>query len=831
MFRSLHRIFALAALALALPAQAQLDPPARVGRLSIVENEVIFRVDRNDQGGPATINWPVSNGAVLETGRSGRAEVWIGSTAYRLADDSQIEFPVIDDRRVDVKISGGTLAVSTLDRDQVDDVAIATPEGNIRFLTPGRYRIDVLGDRTELSVQAGRAIFDGGQRATPVNAGQMVSRWNDGQEGIYGARSNDSFDHWVAQRENATLASTARRYVSPHMTGYQDLDGYGDWRSAPDYGTVWYPRGLADDWAPYRDGRWAWVAPWGWTWIDAAPWGFTPFHYGRWALIGGRWGWVPGRLVPRPVYAPALVGWVGNPGWNIRFSFGAAPAVGWFPLGPREVYVPSHRYSAGYVQQLNITHVHDVKIIDRARHERPANYAYAGQSRALTVVPANVLREGRPINAAERHRHDRGNLPQVPIARRGADADWLAPARSAVRPQERDMRRSDADHRDSGRDRRSPDNRFDSDARRRGPETMAIPPTARDAGIERRERSRREALPDPAAPTFDPGRRGESRLEPQAFGRPGAMDNERQPGMERRDASRRMPDQPLADPARRETAPNSQPPLPERGRDGFRRHIEAGAAPRPSDAPGQGTRELRDFPRADRSPPRPPEAAPTVANPPSRELRDASRPPDAPAARRDAPGFEQRSGDTTRREPAPTGQAPLPERGRDGFRRPAEPSAAPRPADAPPQGARELRDFPRAERGQPRPAEPAPMIANPPPSRELSQPRTQEAPAMRREMPAFEQRGGEPRPAPMAQPPREVREMPRQERAAPPPVMQRQEAPRPAPEFRAPPPQREAPPPRMEAPRPPPAQMQPPPPPAQQQQGNKGRRDEERGGR
>jgi hypothetical protein len=46
-------------------------------------------------------------------------------------------------------------------------------------------------------------------------------------------------------------------------------------------------------WAPYRHGHWAHVMPWGWTWIDDALWGFVPFHYGRWAMLGGGWGWVP----------------------------------------------------------------------------------------------------------------------------------------------------------------------------------------------------------------------------------------------------------------------------------------------------------------------------------------------------------------------------------------------------------------------------------------------------------------------------------------------------------------------------------------------------------
>ena len=113
------------------------------------------------------------------------------------------------------------------------------------------------------------------------------------------------------------------------------MDDNGDWRPDPGYGNVWYPR-VAAGWAPYREGHWAWIAPWGWTWVDDEPWGYAPFHYGRWLSIRGRWGWVPGPPEVRPVYAPALVVFVGGGG-----GFGGN--MGWFPLGPREVYVPSYR--------------------------------------------------------------------------------------------------------------------------------------------------------------------------------------------------------------------------------------------------------------------------------------------------------------------------------------------------------------------------------------------------------------------------------------------------------------------------------------------------------
>ena len=229
----------------------------------------------------------------------------------------------------------------------------------------------------------------------------MATIGGRGSVSIESAPYGDDFDTWVSARDNEEKSALTRRNVSPYMTGYQDLDAYGDWDSADDYGTVWYPRVVAAGWAPYRDGRWAWVEPWGWTWIDAAPWGFAPFHYGRWVQVGGRWGWAPGAYTARPVYAPALVGWYGNPGWNASFRYGSAPAVGWFPLAPREVYVPAYRTSPTYLRQMNVTHVTNAREIERAaRPDYQPHYRHSGQPHAVTVVPANTLREGKPVAGA-----------------------------------------------------------------------------------------------------------------------------------------------------------------------------------------------------------------------------------------------------------------------------------------------------------------------------------------------------------------------------------------------------------------------------------------------
>ncbi len=222
------------------------------------------------------------------------------------------------------------------------------------------------------------------------------------------------FEKWADDREERAARSESTRYVSREVIGYEDLDEYGYWRSEPEYGHVWYPRSVAVGWAPYRYGHWVWVGPWGWTWMDDAPWGFAPFHYGRWAHVGSRWGWVPGPRAYRPVYAPALVAWVGGPSVSVSVSFGSG--IGWFPLGPREVYVPGYRASPYHINNVNISntviinsnHIHSA-YVDRGRNE---HYAYRGRGDAVTVVSRDDFTRGRPV---ERHQirgndWDRGNI-------------------------------------------------------------------------------------------------------------------------------------------------------------------------------------------------------------------------------------------------------------------------------------------------------------------------------------------------------------------------------------------------------------------------------------
>ena len=614
MFRSLRFIVALLAVLGATLALA--DPPARVGRLALVENGVNFRVDRNDAGGPASINWPVSSGAEVDTERRGRAEIWVGSTAFRLAGSSELRFPLVDDRQINAQLLSGTLAVSILESDQSDDVTVLTPQGRVRFARSGRYRIEVEGDQTVLTTQAGAASFDDGERRMPVEVGQRAAFYGGGRMRIENAEAQDAFDQWVATRESAALANAGPRHVSPAMTGYQDLDAYGDWQSQPDYGAVWYPRAVADDWAPYRFGRWVWLAPWGWTWVDSAPWGFAPFHYGRWVQVRGRWGWAPGSYVARPVYAPALVAWIGNPGWNVSFGFGSALAVGWFPLAPREVYVPGFRASPAYVRQINVTHIQDRRIVDQAlRDGPPRHYAYRDMPRAVTVVPAQHLREGRPITAGELGRHDQRELARAPQPMAMPDRRLLPPE-NLRRGREAPAVRSGAPEAPVIRSEpqiRPPNARQPSAPEARPQDAMPVPPRAIDG---------------PRAPrVWQDAPRGETRpivREPQSM---------RPPESGRGEIERRAP------PAVRILPEQRAAPGPDAGwRD-----------QRPAPPGRDLSRENRGMPRQEMPAPRPREMPPPMPQAAPQPMRAPPPPAAAPAPRGEARAPEQGRGNNPER--------------------------------------------------------------------------------------------------------------------------------------------------------------------------------------
>jgi hypothetical protein len=384
----------------------QPDVPGRAARLGLVTGTVSFQPGSVDDWVPATPNRPLTTGDRLWTEADSRAEVHLGSAAMRLSGRTNFSFINLDDRTAQVQLSLGTLSVRVRRLAEDEVIEVDTPQVALSLLRPGEYRIDVneQGDTSIVTVRSGQAEATAGQAFTIQPRQQVrIASAGEGAAPTFDQRDmppGDAFDNWCQDRDRREDMSQSSRYVSRDTPGYADLDAAGTWRNDPTYGNVWTPTSVGPDWAPYRTGHWAWIAPWGWTWVDDAPWGYAPFHYGRWVFVGGGWAWVPGPVVvaARPVYAPALVAWVGGPSFGVSVGIGGGAAVGWFALGPREVFVPAYGYSPAYIERVNVT---NTVIVNRAvfANVSVANVTYVnrGVAGAVIAVPGGAFVSGRPV--------------------------------------------------------------------------------------------------------------------------------------------------------------------------------------------------------------------------------------------------------------------------------------------------------------------------------------------------------------------------------------------------------------------------------------------------
>jgi hypothetical protein len=403
------------------PAQAQaqaqaqvVDPPTRVARLNYVQGAVSFQPAGEQDWLEADINRPLTTGDNLWADKDSRGEIHIGATSIRLSSDTGISFLNLDDRTVQLQLAQGTIEVHLRRLEPGNAFEIDTPNLAFTLAASGEYRIqsDPDGNSTAIIVREGAGQVTGAGESYDLTAGQQYI-FNGTDQLTFDAQAApefDNFEDWCQAQDQRENSSASARYVSRDVDGYYDLDGNGDWQTDPDYGAVWVPAGVAVGWAPYRYGHWVWIGPWGWTWVGDEPWGFAPYHYGRWAQVrGGNWGWVPGPMVVRPVYAPALVGFVGGAGFGVGVGFGSGfSGVAWFPLGPRDVYIPGYRASPRYVQNINVTNTRVVNVtqvttaynnylVNRNVGASRVDYTYAHNAVAVTAVSRETFVGAKPV--------------------------------------------------------------------------------------------------------------------------------------------------------------------------------------------------------------------------------------------------------------------------------------------------------------------------------------------------------------------------------------------------------------------------------------------------
>lgn len=391
----------------AAASAADYDPPGRVARVNLLDGSGAMQPAGTDDWVDDLLNRPLTGGDKLWVDAQSRAEMHIGSTAIRLGSSTAVQVLAVDDRNVRLRLTAGSLSLRIRGFDNDDRFDIETPAGQISIEQPGGYRLDVddRDEQTHVAVWSGQAAVTGrfGTGLVHSNEGAELYGGDEPAVELAAAGDTDDLDSWAEDRDAREDQSRAARYVSRDVVGYEELDDYGDWVVDPDYGAVWVPQSVGADWAPYRNGYWSWITPWGWTWIDSEPWGFAPCHYGRWVHRRRGWAWAPGaREERRPVYAPALVAWRGahDPDRD------HAPRVGWVPLGYNEVYEPAYRASRNYLRAVNLSNTRlrhgDVERYFDAQQRnagqgperRYANEAVPG---AYTVVTRDTFTSARPV--------------------------------------------------------------------------------------------------------------------------------------------------------------------------------------------------------------------------------------------------------------------------------------------------------------------------------------------------------------------------------------------------------------------------------------------------
>jgi uncharacterized protein DUF6600 len=329
-------------LLVSLTTRAQeVAPPnaATPPRLSLVEGQVSFLRPGAQDWAPARVNTALAASDSIYTGPSSNAEFQIGKRAYvRVGESTQLQITDLEPDYLQIKVTAGEASVDLRELLPGHTVEVDTPNAAFTIEHVGYYRFNVDQQSTTLITRRGGsatlAAANGQTMRASASEELVISGAEPATLQTYAAPDLDSWDRWNYSRTDALLDSMSVRYVPPDVYGAADLDHSGSWRTVPEYGPIWIPDAVPPGWAPYSAGHWLYDPVFGWTWVDDAPWGWAPYHYGRWVFLNGYWAWAPGPVVARPVYAPALVAWLGG----VRISAGVG--VGWVALGWGEPLVP-----------------------------------------------------------------------------------------------------------------------------------------------------------------------------------------------------------------------------------------------------------------------------------------------------------------------------------------------------------------------------------------------------------------------------------------------------------------------------------------------------------
>jgi Family of unknown function (DUF6600) len=718
------------------PAAPAPAPDVTPVRISYLNGEVSFWRPGGTEWAPARLNTPLAPGDVLYTGEGGTVELQLGPRAFvRAAPGTHIGFDNQEPDFLQLRVTAGHAALDVRELAVGHTVEIATPGGAFTVEKTGYYPVDVTAEATTFHAHRGgqAVVTPAGGSATPLASNQQVKLIGAEAPRIETAAAPElsAWDRWNYQRTDYMVKPVSTQYVGTAVYGGEELDRYGSWRTVDTYGSVWVPSGLAPGWVPYSTGRWIWDPRFGWTWLDDAPWGWAPYHHGRWVFVNSYWAWAPGPVVVRPVYAPALVVFLGG----VTLGFGRP--VCWAPLAWGEPLIPWWG-RPGFVGVATWRGWGGPRVVNNV----------VVRNTTVNVTNINVYRNVTVNNAVVATSSDRFGRGQVQAQRVSAtQARELQPVRGTldVRPVAASVAPA------SGQAARPP----------ASVETRTVVATRAPRDVAPALQSQGLSAGTPAttpapAPRIVPAPRQSVRRDADDNGRgrgtPPAQPRvvtPAQPGSTTPQPSAPTPAQPRVgtpDGARPDSAPRTDSPRRERDREG-RQNVERA----PSPAPG-GSAPATTAPRVGTpaTPPAPSTPAPAPGAP--RTVTPSPAPPASGAPRTVTPSPAP---------PASGAPASAPTAPRPAMPAPPPPPPANAPGAATPREREQERPDPRGS-AQPQrpPVAPAPTIQQAPPAPPRLDPRSE-------------------RPA-RIEPPRARVEAPRQERG---PERIEERAPRPEPRF------------------------------------------------
>jgi FecR protein len=302
----------------------------RIVRLSFVDGSVLVKRPDSSEWAKASVNTPIEEGFTVATSNGSYAEAQFenGSTA-RLGESSRLDFSQLalapNGDKINHLVFDQGYGTFNFTPKHGDDYSVQAANATVTPRGKSEFRVDLGQNAVRVEVFDGSVKVDTPGRAVDLGKGKVLQFNTANEEALNVSRDiqEDAWDKWVHGRDQQTvlaLNDSAVGMNSP-VSGWSDLDQYGEWAFFPGYGYGWSPFEPMG-WSPFSMGQWSSYSGFGPTWISAEPWGWLPYHYGFWSYdptFG--YFWMPGAGGFNTFY-PGLVNWYSGAGY-----------IGWSPVG------------------------------------------------------------------------------------------------------------------------------------------------------------------------------------------------------------------------------------------------------------------------------------------------------------------------------------------------------------------------------------------------------------------------------------------------------------------------------------------------------------------